>query len=208
MDQRFDIDPSEFQERKRRRISNMPAPSTTDKPAPTSGPGIHEIATFLPGRLEFEHELDNDAEELVKDLEFVYCLEWGGDLIPEDEFDPDVKKRAKTVEDKQKMRDDPFAQPTPAVNGLAGHGKSSANGVSGPNGAVKRGKEASARSEDTNEEEDDANEELNMPPIPFETPESLTFKLMIHEMYAQRVEKREEAKQIMFQRGLLEYKKV
>jgi len=71
MDLHFDVDASEFQERKRRRISNMDtAPAPTPKVPPISAPAVHEIATFLPGRLKFEHELDNEAEDLVKDLEF------------------------------------------------------------------------------------------------------------------------------------------
>ena len=47
-----------------------------------------------------------------------------------------------------------------------------------------------------------------MPPIPFETGPSLDFKLTLIEMYMQRLAKRREAKALMFDRGLLEYKKV
>ncbi|OAJ42663.1 hypothetical protein BDEG_26089 [Batrachochytrium dendrobatidis JEL423] len=36
----------------------------------SSAPANHEIAGFMPGRREFEHEFDNDAEQQVKDLEF------------------------------------------------------------------------------------------------------------------------------------------
>ncbi|KNZ82209.1 Transcriptional adapter 2 [Termitomyces sp. J132] len=118
----FEIDPEEFHERKRRRISAMNAMAPPPpKVAPTSAPGNHEIATFLPGRLEFEHELDNDAEDLVKDLEYV--------------------------------------------------------------------------------------EEPTQPP-PYETEESLKFKLTLMETYMQRVEKRLEGKALIFNRGLLEYKKM
>ena len=89
MDLHFDVDASEFQERKRRRISNMnTAPAPTPKVPPTSAPAVHEIATFLPGRLEFEHELDNEAEDLVKDLEFGIVTQYGGDSIPFDDTAP------------------------------------------------------------------------------------------------------------------------
>ncbi|ETW81107.1 hypothetical protein HETIRDRAFT_319747 [Heterobasidion irregulare TC 32-1] len=159
MDIEFNVDPSEFQERKRRRISSMATAPPPHRVAPTSAPSIHEIATFLPGRLEFEHETDNDAEDLVKDLEFGICLEWGGDSIMEDEHDPDVKEPPTRSEDQ-------------STDGAA---------------------------------EDEAEE--NMPPVPLETEESLAFKLTLLEMYSQRVEKRHEAKAIMFDRGLLEYKK-
>ncbi|KAG1853072.1 hypothetical protein F4604DRAFT_1933341 [Suillus subluteus] len=41
--------------------TSLPPPP---KVSPTSAPGAHEIGTFLPGMLEFERELDNEAEDL------------------------------------------------------------------------------------------------------------------------------------------------
>jgi transcriptional adapter 2-alpha len=32
-------------------------------------PANHEITGFMPNRMEFEHEYDNEAEHVVKDLE-------------------------------------------------------------------------------------------------------------------------------------------
>lgn len=205
MDLQFNIDPAEFQERKRRRISTMntnapPAP----KIAPTSAPGVHEVATFLPGRLEFEHEMDNEAEDLVKDLEFGVCLEWGGDEIPEDENDPDVRARARW-EEEQKSKDATPGKHLP--NRLT-------NGA--PNGHHPNGdsptRDTRARSEggrtDNGTADGDADvEEITQPP-PIETPDSLAFKLTLIEMYNQRVDKRHEYKAVMFDRGLLNYKQV
>jgi hypothetical protein len=60
----FDIDPEIFHERKRRRILEMNSRELPPfKTAPTSQPGVPKIATFLPGRCEFEHEVDD--EDLV-----------------------------------------------------------------------------------------------------------------------------------------------
>ncbi|KAI0919958.1 hypothetical protein AcV5_001894 [Taiwanofungus camphoratus] len=205
MDLQFNIDPAEFQERKRRRISTMntnapPAP----KIAPTSAPGVHEVATFLPGRLEFEHEMDNEAEDLVKDLEFGVCLEWGGDEIPEDENDPDVRARARW-EEEQKSKDATPGKHLP--NRLT-------NGA--PNGHHPNGdsptRDTRARSEggrtDNGTADGDADvEEITQPP-PIETPDSLAFKLTLIEMYNQRVDKRHEYKAVMFDRGLLNYKQM
>lgn len=209
MDLHFDVDREEFQERKRRRIAEMNSVvPPAQKVAPTSAPGVHEIATFLPGRLEFEHELDNDAEDLVKDLEFGICLEWGGDQIIEDDQDPDVRARAKLVEERRngfvvpntsKSLPPGKGPPAPQTNG-------SINGYH-INGDIKK----DVKSEDvtmangTGEEEEA--EEPTLPP-PYETEDSLNFKLTLLEMYAQRVEKRHESKAVMFERGLLEYKKV
>ncbi|KAJ6611742.1 hypothetical protein B0H10DRAFT_342084 [Mycena sp. CBHHK59/15] len=227
MDLKFDIAPEEFQDRKRRRISAMNAiPIPPPKLAPTSAPGIHEIATFLPGRLEFEHELDNEAEDLVKDLEFGMCLEYGGDQIIEDENDLDVKARIRWEEDKRNGVVPGAAVIAPPRN-ITHKGKGpiptlngSSNGT--VNGArptlngdiVPHAKQPPAsQSEDVvmangtaAADEDTAEEVTPLPPV--ETQQSLTFKLTLMEMYAQRVEKRLEGKALMFDRGLLEYKKM
>ncbi|EIW62794.1 chromatin-binding transcription regulator ADA2 [Trametes versicolor FP-101664 SS1] len=205
MDADFEVDPAEFQERKRRRISSM---TTTNPPppkaAPVSAPGVHEVATFLPGRLEFEHELDNEAEDMVKDLEFGVCLEWGGDEIPEDESDQDVKARAR-LEEELKIRGKESSpgkwQPNGLMNGLVNgyysNGDTPRRGTSSKPDDDKQGSDANG---------DDADEQTQPPP--FETPESLEFKLSLLESYYQRVDKRQEAKSIMFDRGLLNYKQM
>jgi transcriptional adapter 2-alpha len=212
MDLKFDIDPGEFHERKRRRIATMNAAGPPPpKVAPVSVPGIHEVTTFLPGRLEFEHELDNDAEDLAKDLEIGVCLEYGGDLIPEDENDQDVRARARWAEEKRAgitvVSTTPLcgkSLPNGMVNGLV-------NGHHIVNGDVTRPSESQPKAEDNAEngtgDGDNAADEITQPP-PIETKESLSFKLTLLEMYVQRVEKRRESKAIMFDRGLLEYKKV
>lgn len=205
MDLEFDIGPEVFHERKRRRITEMnnqePPPP---KAAPTSQPGVHEIATFLPGRLEFEHEIDNEAEDLVKDLEFGTVLEYGGDQIIEDENDPDVRARAKWQEEKRSgicaPRDTqiPAGKGPPPVNGKT-------NGYH-INGEIKRLKSEDVTMSNGSVDDEAADEPTQ--PQPFETKESLSFKLTLMEMYFQRVEKRLETKAVIFERGLLDYKKV
>ena len=199
MDLNFEIDPEEFQDRKRRRISTMNTnPPPGPKVAPTSAPGVHEIATFLPGRLEFEHELDNEAEDLIKDLEFGICLEWGGDELPEDENDVDVKGRVRLKEE-LKMRDSIPGKRLP--NGLV-------NGIlNGYHSSSTPKPEPSPSQTDENKDGEDDGEEPTQPP-PIETQDSLTFKLSLLEMYKHRIEKRHENKAFMFNRGLLSYKQV
>lgn len=231
MDLKFNIDPEEFQRRKRRRISEMNAkPVPPPKIPPTSAPAVHEISTFLPGRLEFEHELDNEAEDLVKDLEFGVCLQYGGDQILEDENDLDVKARIRWEEEKKAAPVAPPEAPVPLPRApVAGKGVYSANGVLNPmvNGAVNGyhvphgvngtivksekqpppSMQPNGNAAESTEDGNAAAEEVTQPP-PIETPESLTFKLALIEMYGQRVDKRLESKALMFDRGLLEYKKV
>ena len=201
MDLTFDIDPEEFQERKRRRISKMNAiPPPAPKVAPTSAPGIHEVAGFLPGRLEFEHELDNEAEDLVKDLEFGICLEWGGDAIPEDDQDVDVKARAKMLEEAKMRESTPGGKrlPNGFINGIV-NGHRLASSTPKP--------ESPPKTEDKDANLDEEADEPTLPP-PLETKDSLQFKLTLLEMYSQRVDKRQEAKALIFNRGLLNYKQV
>ena len=64
------------------------------------------------------------------------------------------------------------------------------------------------KSEDNKDENADEDAEEPTQPPPIETKESLTFKLTLLEMYRQRVEKRAEAKAVIFERGLLNYKQV
>jgi len=66
----------EFQARKKRRIEERreaakSAPPATPKQKPTASvPACHEVQGYMPGRLEFETEYANDAEEAVQSLSF------------------------------------------------------------------------------------------------------------------------------------------
>lgn len=66
----------EFQARKKRRIEERKlahdnAPAAAPKTKPTSSvPSCHEVAGYMPGRLEFETEHYNEAEEAVQHMQF------------------------------------------------------------------------------------------------------------------------------------------
>ncbi|KAF8895730.1 hypothetical protein CPB84DRAFT_1682235 [Gymnopilus junonius] len=206
MDLEFDIEPEVFHERKRRRITAMndqePPPP---KVAPTSQPAVHEIATFLPGRLEFEHEVDNEAEDLVKDLEFGVVSDYGGDQLPEDENDLDVRARLKWEEEKRSGIFTGFRDPS----SHAGKGPPPVNGsVNGYhiNGDIKKVKSEDVSIANSNGDDEAADEPIQ--PQPYETKDSTTFKLSLLEMYFQRVDKRLETKAVIFERGLLDYRKM
>jgi transcriptional adapter 2-alpha len=70
------ISKEEFQSRKKRRIEERKeaakaAPPTTPKQKPTASvPACHEVQGYMPGRLEFETEFMNDAEEAVQHMTF------------------------------------------------------------------------------------------------------------------------------------------
>ena len=115
-----------------------------------SAPTCHEIAGFMPGRLEYETEYENDAESLVKDMEFGKVYQFGGDEQPAAVEDPAVKKEL-------------------------------------PKGEVEEGKEDVAVEEDEGE---------------------LQLKLAVLEMFNERYDRRVAAKEIIFDRGLMNYKTV
>ncbi|KAL3475834.1 hypothetical protein BJX99DRAFT_229043 [Aspergillus californicus] len=70
------ISKEEFQSRKKRRIEERKdaakaAAPTTPKQKPTASvPACHEVQGYMPGRLEFETEFMNDAEEAVQHMTF------------------------------------------------------------------------------------------------------------------------------------------
>ncbi|ESK94029.1 transcriptional adapter 2 [Moniliophthora roreri MCA 2997] len=207
MGRHFDVDPEEFQERKRRRISQInAAPIPPQKPTPVSLPGIHEVSGFFPGRLEFEHELDNDAEDLVKDLEFGAVFDYGGDAIPEDENDLDVKARLRWEEERRNGGPSNMAGKG-VYNGISNGITPNHNSSPSRLPEVKKERQKSDDVQMGTAEGEDETEEVTQPP-PIETTDSLAFKFTLLEMYFQRVQKRHEAKTIMYDRGLLEYKKL
>ncbi|KAH0553277.1 hypothetical protein GP486_006585 [Trichoglossum hirsutum] len=70
------ISREDFQARKKRRIEdrreaakNLP-PATPKKKPTASVPACHEVQGYMPGRLEFETEYANDAEEAVQHMQF------------------------------------------------------------------------------------------------------------------------------------------
>ena len=71
-----EISREEFQSRKKRRIEDRreaakTAPALQPKTKPTASvPACHEIQGYMPGRLEFETEYANEAEEAVQLMQF------------------------------------------------------------------------------------------------------------------------------------------
>lgn len=76
MDLAREVTREEFQARKKRRIeerreAQKNAPPMPPKTKPTASvPSCHEIQGYMPGRLEFETEYANDAEEAVQLMQF------------------------------------------------------------------------------------------------------------------------------------------
>ncbi|KAJ8102952.1 hypothetical protein POJ06DRAFT_246151 [Lipomyces tetrasporus] len=74
MKRKFEITPAEFVARKKARLDARRAQQTAmplPKQKPTASvPSCHEVQGYMPGRLEFETEYENEAELAVKDMVF------------------------------------------------------------------------------------------------------------------------------------------
>lgn len=88
------ISREEFQARKKRRIEDRKEAAKTAQPAapkqkPTASvPACHEVQGYMPGRMEFEMEHANDAEDAVQHMQF----DPGDGLNPRTkELDPDME---------------------------------------------------------------------------------------------------------------------
>lgn len=94
------IPKDEFQTRKKRRIEDRKeaakaAPPTTPKQKPTASvPACHEVQGYMPGRLEFETEFLNDAEEAVQHMAF----EPGAGIGPNGEIDAEGELKMTVVD--------------------------------------------------------------------------------------------------------------
>lgn len=89
-----EIPREKFQARKKRRIEDRKeeakaAPPATPKQKPTASvPACHEVQGYMPGRLEFEVEHHNEAEEAVQSMQF----EPGDGIIPRTgELEPEME---------------------------------------------------------------------------------------------------------------------
>lgn len=168
---RADIDAEEFQRRKRQRIDNLrqdqaafgvvtgsQSSSTATKPVPpkplVSAPTSHsELAGFMPGRLEFETEYEQEAENYVKDMEFGKVYKYGGETMPSEM----EALGGKAEKGKSRMEASGRGGPSLGSRGATKATKSKAQeeGAEAPEGEVDKEK---VESDDEEREEEDEEE--------------------------------------------------
>ncbi|WVF66973.1 hypothetical protein IAT40_001716 [Kwoniella sp. CBS 6097] len=238
MSKTFNVDPDEFQIRKKARIEEMRKPHAlppTNAAPLVSAPTNHEVAGYMPGRLEFEHEVDNDAEMAVKDMEFGLVYKYGGDEQPEaeitrppeeeededeEEEDDEGEGEGEDGQDKQKdkkkaeaeddtdanvnVKDEPKgkeeAQPQP-VDHL--EPEQTQNAVAGPSSSPSK------QGGDDKTVKDKGKGKAKAPAGPdMEDEDELEVKLAMLDIYFSKLDKRMDAKEIIFDRGLTEHKKI
>lgn len=185
----------------------------------------------MPGRLEFETEWENDCEGLIKDMEFGLVARYGGFHQPTREeamaANNGAAQAAQMAETSAAAaaagseRASQALAPSGRGIGAAGNdgagggpeeGSASAEGAASQNTAASaattgaKGKDADGNDKSANDEEGKAAEETI--PVWDEQDDDIELKLTIMEIYNERIQRRLEAKNVIFDRGLLEYKKV
>ncbi|WWC87792.1 uncharacterized protein L201_002684 [Kwoniella dendrophila CBS 6074] len=213
MDKEYNVDPDEFQARKKARIEEMRKPHALPPPnaAPlVSAPTNHEVAGFMPGRLEFEHEVDNEAEMAVKDMEFALVYKYGGDVQPEAKVTkpPDEEEEEEEEEDgeegdgeegkaksQETVKKEDNDEENVNIKDEAEVEQPEAGPSSSPSKETTKKGKGKAKAED--------------PPLPdLEDEDELEVKLAMLDIYFSKLDKRLDAKEILFDRGLTEHKKI
>lgn len=166
----------------------------------------------MPGRLEFETEWENDAEILIKDMEFGNVHRYGGDEQPsrEDAMAAHAAREGLPIQVDTVVEPGTTRNPQASAPSNRGLGA----GASGAEGGASLASEMKADQNQTGDkgregkegkEEDKAEEVIQ---IWDEADDDLELKLTIMEIYNERIERRFDAKNFIFDRGLLEYKKI
>lgn len=192
MDRKFDIDPDVFQARKKARIEELrkplPLPSGNSAAPLVSAPTNHEVGGFMPGRLEFEHEVDNDAELAVKDFEFGLVFKYGGDEQPQAKVTRPVEEEE---EEEEEEDEDEERDVKPKIEDDS-DSKADQDGESSTSGSTKRKR----------------SEKVTEPALEVEDEDELEIKLALLDIYFSKLDKREGAKDLIFDRALTEHKRV
>lgn len=203
----YDIAPEDFQRERRERIEELRAeqeayvaPKPNAKPL-VSAPTTHsELAGYMPGRLEFEQEYEQEAEHLVKDMEFGRVYAFGGDAMP-NEFDALGAEGATQGHTRMEA----------SVRGGPVHTASENEAeaeVAHPTTGAKPLAEG-APPVDTKPEGEEKVEEQTDDRAPDwdEDPLDLDLKLAVLDMYDDLLDKRARKKHFLFERNLVDYRR-
>jgi transcriptional adapter 2-alpha len=212
----------------------------------------------MPGRLEFDHEVENEAEVVIKDMDFGLIYSYGGDEMregPPPAGGRDAIGEEAEGDDGGETRAAPRTQQqsTKTVAGSTA-GKTSSKGVASKqplgnsNGIIEKFNKDDMDVDEAEDDEDekplaqlvdavnhevkrdtnvkpknngrekgedkevegDAEEEDKTPAVvlEMEDPEDLELKLTVLEVYYSRLAKRQQIKDFIFDRGLMDYKRV
>lgn len=164
----------------------------------------------MPGRLEFEHEVDNDAEVVIKDMEFGLVYAYGGDEQPEA---PTKGDKPAVVSDKpvtsSKALPSSSTKPSEGEKGKPGSGDVEMKDASATEDKEEtKETEAAVKPDGEESDGDQENETVLHPGMHVEDEEDLELKLAALEIYYEKLAHRQEVKDFIFDRALMDYKRV
>lgn len=133
----------------------------------------------MPARLEFEHEYENEAEVLIKDLEFGKVYHFGGEDQPAAPPPPPPPPIVPPAKEKGEEEEEVVI-----VEGQGGEEKKPLN------------------------QEERTTEDHLLDEVKEEEEGELELKMSILEMFNEKYDKRMAAKDLIFDRGLINYKTV
>lgn len=193
----------------------------------------------MPGRLEFEHEVENEAEMVIKDMDFGLVSAWGG--FDMREGPPPGGGRDGPPETEGETRNGRSQkQSTKTIGSSAAGGKSAGKTVGGKKPAENGDKKKDSNGDETDvidvdddedegrplaqlvdavnhetdadnddgKDKDEADEHALPANIELEDPEDMELKLTALEIYYERLGTRQDVKDFLFDRGLMDHKRV
>lgn len=202
------ISQDEFQKRKRRRIETLReaqasySPPKSAKPLVSAPTNHSELAGFMPGRLEFEHEYEQEAEHLIKDMEFGRVYDFGGAGMP-NEWEALGSKGA--TQGHQRMEASGRGGPTSKKATQNADGSTADDTQQKDEEEEGEAKEDSAKDKDKDKDAGDG--EADRAADWDEDPVDLQLKLMVIEIYNERLDRRMRRKKFIFERNLVDYKR-
>lgn len=195
----------------------------------------------MPGRLEFDHEVENEAEMVIKDMDFGLVFAYGGSEMREgappaggrdgigNEPDEDTAEEEKVARTQQQSiktvgnsnasksagkgaaskkptnQDVNSSNPTKDAMDVDETGDDEDKPLAQLANVVNHDAERDSKSK---RKEDEEEEKTPLAHLEVEDTEDMELKLVVLEVYYSRLGKRQQVKDFIFDRGLMDYKRV
>ncbi|WFD26459.1 Transcriptional adapter ada2 [Malassezia nana] len=206
-----DKSPETFQRERRERIEHARAAQAAfvvpkaSKPL-VSGPTTHsELAGFMPGRLEFDHEYEQDAEQPVKDMEFGRVYAFGGDALPTELEALGTGATQGQTRMESSGRGGPMPVAPPSEKPEDETFTDALEGQAAPMAVEETTTQRAATTDSTDKAEETTDDRA---PDWDEDPADLELKLAVLDIYNDHLDRRAWKKQFLFERNIIDYRRL
>lgn len=195
----------------------------------------------MPGRLEFDHEVENEAEMVIKDMDFGLVFAYGGSEMREgappaggrdgigNEPDEDTAEEEKVARTQQQSIKTVGNSNASKSAGKGAASKKPTNQDANSSNPTKDAMDVDETGDDEDKplaqlanvvnhdperdskskrKEDEEEEKTPLAHLEVEDTEDMELKLVVLEVYYSRLGKRQQVKDFIFDRGLMDYKRV